>query len=802
MIANSGCSGHVLVVLVVLCFCASRPAILFGAWRLEPRGPVGVRSSRLDWHVVRALRGRDRALHRDFLPSCLGPVYSDGLERATFIGTFGLFFTLTFMLFVRSVPMISIFGDAHARSGRGALSRKQPVPDESVAGEARELRRRLRGGRRSGGLLAEFERPGNSRRGGSARPGSREYRKMDAYIRLRIPTRPLGGAGVSGGTKLPFVVLAGGLLVRDRARHTVVLSTTTHYQLNVAANVGGRPFASWPSFIPITFELTVLFAALSAVFGMLGMNGLPMRTHPVFNARGSRSLRATGSSWASRAATHSSIWRQDRAFLSGLAKSSRWRSSAGTSVARLRYWQRWHSSRRHSAADRRCTTSRSTSRSRKAISSPTEVFAAARRRDGRARNARGRCPELDGFRDHAPDAVDARARLAAASGSRFSAPPATTGRSSGRGMVVRRGYRPPPSLHIDASRRADRHFYDTMTRGLGAMPDYAQQIPPADKCPGRRSPHVRALQLSQRAALADVPGRSARSSRPRAGARGRTHELAGGPAGPHGLERFQRPALSVGVAALAICAIGGYFAPAQFFRSSSSSFSGREWRLDHGGRDAPPRHRRRVGAADPPPLESGTRTLPLMFLFSCRSCSARGRSTSGRPGGGLPRSDPSPQERLSESRSSPGGLSSFSPRGSRVRVLPEPAVSRALRRPSDRAASPASLLGGARRVWMDRDVRLDRLGDVAGPHGSRPCTGCSSSPGRRSRPSRSRSSCRRAARGTPLSRVTSGSGTTTTSGSRCSRRNVLLGLRLLSQYLIIWAGNLPEGAAGSTAAAG
>lgn len=75
---------------------------------------------------------------------------------------------------------------------------------------------------------------------------------------------------------------------------------------------------------------------------------------------------------------------------------------------------------------------------------------------------------------------------------------------TGEGMVVRRGLRRPPSYHIDRLREAPLgYFVDTMTKGFGAMPDYAAQIPPADRW--AIAAYIRALQLSQNARLADVP---------------------------------------------------------------------------------------------------------------------------------------------------------------------------------------------------------------------------------------------------------------------------------------------------------
>ncbi len=126
------------------------------------------------------------------------------------------------------------------------------------------------------GLMAEFDDPTHAVK--AARSAYEEgYRDMDAYS--PYPVEELSEAIGFHRNRLPLLVLIGGILGCIGGFSLCYWASAIAYPLNV----GGRPFNSWPAFIPVTFECTILLAAFAAVFGMLALNGLPQPYHPVFN---------------------------------------------------------------------------------------------------------------------------------------------------------------------------------------------------------------------------------------------------------------------------------------------------------------------------------------------------------------------------------------------------------------------------------------------------------------------------------------------------------------------------------------
>jgi hypothetical protein len=126
------------------------------------------------------------------------------------------------------------------------------------------------------GLMAEFETPAALVEA-AKRTYAAGYRKIDTFS--PYPIEEAWEAIGQHDRRMSLVVLGGGIL----GLLTGLGLQEWVQQLAYPINVAGKPLNSWPQYIPVTFELTILFAALSAVIGMLVLNGLPMPYHPVFN---------------------------------------------------------------------------------------------------------------------------------------------------------------------------------------------------------------------------------------------------------------------------------------------------------------------------------------------------------------------------------------------------------------------------------------------------------------------------------------------------------------------------------------
>jgi hypothetical protein len=126
------------------------------------------------------------------------------------------------------------------------------------------------------GLLAEFD-DSTSLVEAARRTYDEGYRKFDSYS--PFPIHELFDVMHCHDRRVQLFVLLGGIAGAITGFGLQAWISAIDYPLNI----GGRPYISWPMFIPVTFELTILFASISALLTWIGLNGLPLPYHPTFN---------------------------------------------------------------------------------------------------------------------------------------------------------------------------------------------------------------------------------------------------------------------------------------------------------------------------------------------------------------------------------------------------------------------------------------------------------------------------------------------------------------------------------------
>jgi Ni/Fe-hydrogenase subunit HybB-like protein len=227
------------------------------------------------------------SLHRDYMPSAWGMFYPSLWDWTLLIGSVGLFATL-FLLFMRFVPVMSMSEIRElmgVRGQRSGVRERDDLEERRDEGSEKESRSGSPDPRpptpdprvRHFGLLAEFEREEDLL---DAVIVLREmgYRLLEAYT-----PHPIAGLAELLGSRrtwLPPIVLGGAVSGIAAGYLMQFYASVVHYP----QNIGGKPYHSWPAFIPISLEFALLFGALGAAGGFLILSGLPRLHHPLFNS--------------------------------------------------------------------------------------------------------------------------------------------------------------------------------------------------------------------------------------------------------------------------------------------------------------------------------------------------------------------------------------------------------------------------------------------------------------------------------------------------------------------------------------